>query len=437
MIEYRNKAGRKFLDKTIFTDGKKDLELSFSAACDKSCYYCYLKDFGDKLYPCAPTEQILNNLRDLLDYLTQKRYCFNQLDIFTGEFFALPYWRDVLDIILESKFRRYYGIVIPTNFSFVEKGLADEIYEYKKKFEEEGIKFHLSCSIDGENDYETRPSKGGKIANISKVLDEVERFGAGLHPMVSPKFLNEYKKNADFWINTTLRFDDTPMFLEVRNNFWDKTSIDNFCKFMMYFADQLYEKVFKGDVGAFSKSFFDFDSEYRRYNCYLLTFPHILQRIACSFHSTIFIRVSDLKLIPCHRMSYPQFIYGHFSKDENGDLEFYSDNLDFHITASTFNPSSFLPKCADCEIRSFCIKGCLGSQFETNNDPFIPINSVCQLEKAKYVMLHKIAKKYGFYDICLSDPLLSSANEASVRYIATILDKLENETEVNYDYSND
>ena len=132
LIEYRNKAGRKFLDKTIFTDGKKDLELSFSAACDKSCYYCYLKDFGDKLYPCAPTEQILNNLRDLLDYLTQKRYCFNQLDIFTGEFFALPYWRDVLDIILESKFRRYYGIVIPTNFSFVEKGLADEIYEYKK-----------------------------------------------------------------------------------------------------------------------------------------------------------------------------------------------------------------------------------------------------------------------------------------------------------------
>ena len=74
MINYRNKAGLKLLEKTIFEYRTKDLELSFSASCDKSCYYCYLKDYGDKLYPPVPTNQILSNLEKLLNWLYENNY---------------------------------------------------------------------------------------------------------------------------------------------------------------------------------------------------------------------------------------------------------------------------------------------------------------------------------------------------------------------------
>lgn len=424
MDDYRSKAGLKILEKEIFEFRKKDLELSFSSVCDKSCYYCYLKDYGEKLYPNVSKEQILKNLELLLDWLYLNDYSFNSLDIFSGEFFALSYWKDVFDILLNSKFKNYNGIMIPTNFSFVDKNLSDDIYDYKKKFEQQGLIFHLSCSIDGEDDYETRPCNNEKKVNVSKILEQVERFHAGLHPMVSPKFLKNYKKNADFWINTTLRFDDAPMLLEVRNNFWDKESLQNLVKFMYYFSDQLYKKVLGSNSLIFAKSFFLIDNEYKKYNCSLIEFPHILKRISCSFQSTVFVRVSDLTFIPCHRLGYPQFNYGHLSKTPDG-LKYEEDNLDFHITATTYNPSSFLPKCSNCLIKSFCIKGCMGSQYENNKDPFIPIDCVCELEKIKYLTLHQIAKKYNLYEIILNDPLLSTYWEAQIRYVISILNELE------------
>lgn len=427
MVDYRDKAGLRFLEKSIFEYRTKDLELSFSADCDKSCYYCYLKDYGDKLYPKASSVDILDNLKMLLDWLYENNYSFNSLDIFSGEFFALPYWKDVFDILLNSKFKNYNGIMIPTNFSFVERGLSDEIYNYKKQFESKGFIFHLSCSIDSFDDYKTRPCKNHEQVNVQQVLDQVERFKAGLHPMVSPAFLKNYKENADFWIQTTKRFDDTPMLLEVRNNFWDDDSLVNLSKFMFYFTDKLLNNVLNNDIDIFAKSFFFYDKEYKRYNCSLIEFPHILQRMSCSFQSTIFIRVSDLTFIPCHRLSYPQFNYGFLQKTKNG-LKYRENNLDFHITAMTYNPISFLPKCSNCTIKSFCIKGCMGSQFENNRDPFIPIDSVCKLEKVKYLVNHKIAKKYNLYDVMLNDPLLSEVEEANIRYVISLLNQLEAES---------
>lgn len=426
MINYRNKAGLKLLEKTIFEYRTKDLELSFSASCDKSCYYCYLKDYGDKLYPPVPTNQILSNLEKLLNWLYENNYSFNSLDIFSGEFFALSYWEDVFRIILNSKFKNFNGIMIPTNFSFVEKGLSDKIFYYKELFEKQGFIFHLSCSIDGIDDYETRPYKGKEKISISNVLDQVERFKAGLHPMVSPTFLKNFKKNADFWISVTKRFDDTPMLLEVRNNFWDNESFKNLITFMLYFFKKLYTDVLDCDLDTFAKSYFCFDKSCRKYNCSLIEFPHILQRMSCSFQSTIFIRVSDLSFIPCHRLGYPQFIYGQLIEN-NGQLVYQEKNLDFHIAAMTHNPSSFIPKCANCSIKAFCIKGCMGSQFENNEDPFIPLDNICQLEKIKYLTNHYIAKKYNFYELILSDPLLASNVEANIRYVISLLNELENE----------
>lgn len=424
MLEYRNKAANYLLENSIFNNKLKNLELSFSAECDKACYYCYIKDYGDKLFPPEKTSVILDNLSLLLDYCYNHDYKFDSIDIFSGEFFNLSYWQDVLDILLKSKFTNYNKICIPTNFSFVDKNLSDQIYEYKNRFENINKRFHLSCSIDGANDYETRPNITNQKNNIENILNNIDRFKAGMHPMVSPRFLDNYKENVDFWIDVTQRFNRSPMFLEVRNDFWDSDHIKLFSDFMFYLTEQFYEKIFNKNSEIFAKVFFRLDPDLEQYNCFLLDFPRQLQRISCSFQSTIFIRVSDLSLIPCHRLAYPKFIYGKFVKCNN-DLKFESSNLDFHITATTFNPSSFLPKCSNCNIRMFCSKGCLGSQFEINNDPLIPIDSVCSLLKEKYLTLHKIAKKYNLYEICLNDPLLSPQVEASIRYIITVLNNME------------
>ena len=428
MIEYRNKAGQYLLDTAIFNGKNKDLELSFSAVCDKACYYCYLKDFGQYLYPACNKEQILNNLEKFLNYLYEKDYRFDCIDLFSGEFFALSYWSDVLDILLNAKFKNYNRIMIPTNFSFVERDILNDIIDYQRKFIGVGKKLSLSCSIDGENDYETRPYKVNSVFNISNIKDAAKLTCSGFHPMVSPKFLEDYKSNVDFWINTTLEFNDSPMLLEVRNDFWDDEALNNLSEFLYYLAEQFYTRVFNNDADIFAKVFFDTDKAYSKYSSFILTFPRILQRMSCSFQSTVFVRVSDLALIPCHRLSYPQFIYGQFVPDGNS-LRFESKNLDFHITATTMNPSSFLPKCANCSIKAFCNKGCLGAQFEVNEDPFIPIESVCRLHKVKYVTLHRIAKKYGLYDIYFNDPLLSPEDEAATRYIVSALNKLEEEIE--------
>lgn len=432
MIDFRNKAGLQFLNSSIFIQQEntlKNLELSFSSECDKACYYCYIKKYGDILYPSTPTDQILNNLKIFLNHCYEANYTFGKIDIFSGEFFALPYWEDVLQIILNSKFNNYNSVMIPTNFSFVDKGLTDKINSYIKAFGTKGKCLNLSCSIDSFEDSHTRPNVNGTKTNINNILEAIKTLNAGMHPMVSPKFLENYKENTDFWINAAIKLNRMPMFLEVRNDFWDNSSIELMQKFMEYLASEMIDKLFKDDMDLFAKTFFNHGYDYYRYDCFLLTFPRQTARMSCSFQQTIFVRMSDLALIPCHRMGYPQFVYGKFLKDKTGKLTYEATNLDFHILATKFNPTSSMPKCTECSIKSFCIKGCMGSQFEVNGDPFIPINSVCSLEKAKYATLHKIAKKYNLYEVYLSDPCIIPEEEAWIRYVVSTLNELEKEYE--------
>ena len=423
MIDYRNKAAEYLLDMLIFEKQGKDLELSFTAECDKACYYCYLKQFGDKLYPRVNDDIIVENLQLFLKHASYKNYIFNRIDLFTGEFFNLPYWRTVLDILLESDFKNYTSITIPTNFSFVDKGLTDEVCLYKKKFKDIGKSLLLSCSIDGTDDFETRPNKDKTHSNIPKIVEAIDMLQAGMHPMISPIFCKNYKKNIDFWIEVAKRFDRMPMFLEVRNDFWDSVALDNLEQSMLYLADKMFNEVLNKDINLFTKSFFSLDNYTRKYNCFLLRFPTQLQRISCAFQSTISVRVPDLMLIPCHRLGYPELNYAQFIKEDD-HLKLESKNLDFQISATTMNPSSFLPRCANCDIRMFCIKGCLGAQYEVTKDPFMPIDSVCNFEKRKYSVLHKIANMYGLYDCLFNDPTISPEQEANVRYVITILNKL-------------
>ena len=145
---------RDFLDS--IQPGVKEfiLELYVTASCNQKCTYCYLTQHGDELYPkeIRSKETILKNLEIYLNFSLKNNYCYNRVDIFSGEIWHTPFGHEVLEKILAAVKAglKINTIVIPTNFSFCEKKETMEIMEkYQRRFRDQGVKLHFSCSMDG------------------------------------------------------------------------------------------------------------------------------------------------------------------------------------------------------------------------------------------------------------------------------------------------
>ena len=80
---------------------KDSLELIVSPVCYTKCTYCYYKNYMDCLYPrdIRAEKTILDNCRKLLEWVHLNEYIPLDVDIFSGEFFNLPYYSEILDII--------------------------------------------------------------------------------------------------------------------------------------------------------------------------------------------------------------------------------------------------------------------------------------------------------------------------------------------------
>ncbi len=128
--------------------------------------------------------------------------------------------------------------------------------------------------------------------------------------------------------------------------------------------------------------------------------------IGCSIQSTFDLRLGDLAWVPCHRLSYDQFVLGHLT-DEGIDVK----NPELAIRTFTFDSNNF-PMCEKCPIRHLCAKGCLGSQYETTGDMFTPIPTVC---KAEYYKISGMIKKYR--EIGVLDNIVNTINENAAREI--------------------
>lgn len=119
----------------------------------------------------------------------------------------------------------------------------------------------------------------------------------------------------------------------------------------------------------------------------------------CTVSDMLTVRLGDLAIPPCHRTAYDGLLYGRF-KVESGKIVGIEEH-DPQIASRILLQDSILcsPGCDCCPYNSFCLRGCYGSQQETEKDPFMPIESVCRLFKGKIDFLIEKFEKLGVWDI--------------------------------------
>ena len=435
----------------------QSVEFIISSACNQSCEYCYLYKHGKEMYPPESNnpQNIVKNFRLLLTWLEENNFEFTNYDMFSGEFFALNIWKDIFEIIYEFNINntKEKVIGIPTNGSFLlDDEQTQEIEEWIKKFREVNIDLYLSISVDGPQELEAieRPMKNKKVKDqnnfYQKYSDFRKKHHLTGHPMVTRKFVENYKENYDWWIDTlvnddikTFNFDgkeiyNIPMFLEVRDpEQWDEESLANLKKLYNYIADKDFEVLHNKNVEDFAYHFFDFNTDdslressgdYTHIQPYIIGFPYMQFRLPCSIQGGPVFRVGDLAYVPCHRTCYPNHIYGKFIVENNQIVGMKAEHPALAFKIKTLNPNRSILKCSDCPINFFCLKGCLGSQYEHTNDMFCAQDEICEMYRVKYKTIHEIALRYGLYNWLNLNMKIGKERRDFVNYVRKYLEQL-------------
>ena len=421
--EENNKLVESFFDHTFGkgyrhpelkeSENFRSLEIFFNDKCNLACKYCYLQRFGDKLYPkeLQDGKKLIENLGLFLDWLDEKEYVPNHIEIFSGEVFIQDAGWKAIDMILD----RYKGrekktefLVVPTNFTFIlSPDLTQKVENVLEKARDIGLPMGLSSSFDGKYCEANRPFKSGKEirddAYYDKVFQFSKKWGTGFHPMVYSEHIENWEKNW-LWFQENFTKYRLPWrniyLLEVRNVEWTDKQMEDFGKFMEFLIRWTFKYPCGGDLEAYTKFLFD-----GGYNILRNPLTSIGRGIGCSIQSAMALRLGDLSWVPCHRTSYSPFNFGHF-KVENGKITgFEAKNTDMLTAMYSFDAST-QPWCEQCLLKSLCSFGCLGSQLEVTGDPFTPIPSVCQLEHIKVGAMLKAYRELG-----ILEPILSKINQ--------------------------
>lgn len=436
----RDKLIETLFDKQFFRkfNSKNDvskLELIITADCNLKCEYCYIYQHGDKLYPkeFRNHKDIINNLDLVLKWILKNEYFIRELDLFSGEFFVGSLGFKVLDKIYEyAKKKKFCELItIPTNFYFIsDNTLTEKVENNIKKFGEIGIDIVLSCSIDGEPIDKLSRASDSSYRNNSyydKVFEFCKKHCYGYHPMVSTIFIDHYKENYSWWIDKIIEHygDEAkyhkPMLLEVRNDGWTKEKISKYQDYLWFQFEYDLEKLYKNDIEAFAQDLFN-PPMVMMGNPIKLPLP--CDRITCSIQMNPAIRLGDLSLVPCHRLSYKNFIYGNF-KVKNNEISGINElNTPLALKIYSMNPNVSHPRCSECLIKYICLRGCLGSQYETTGEIFMPIDSVCELMFTKMKTLKEIYDHYNMFNIMYKSKVISERRKEEIKIVEDMLCQL-------------
>lgn len=392
---------------------KNAIELYVTSECNQKCEYCYLIKHGDKLYPKEIRKEniILKNLEMLLDYFSRNKFYLDEIDIFSGEILGTKLGYDILDVIYkyisEQKIEINH-IMIPTNCSFIlNKDEINKVQTYIDKYRNSGCKLLLSCSVDGlilEQD--TREFKDSSKNNLrtldfyNNLFDFALKNNFGFHPMVSAYGIEKWIDNLNWWIEISKNHNKTwhsnIMFLEVRNNEWTKEKIISYLKFLNYFTDKVIEDV--GIDNFITEILFNSSKIYNGYRIERMSINDC-NVPSCSIPRFLCVRLGDLKICPCHRLSYDHLNYGEFEVNNDQITGISANNIQF-ANKVLFGSTRNSLKCDVCVFNKACIRGCLGCQFENNQDPLLPCDTVCDLLKAKYCF-----QVYKYYNLKIEDKI--------------------------------
>lgn len=392
-----------------------NLELYITPQCNQSCSYCYLCKYGDKLYPpeIRNQENILKNLEIMLNYCIEHKWNPHRFDLFTGEIWDTDFGYSVYEITkkaVEKGFRPDV-IVIPTNMSFLlsdkstEK--AEDFLSYCKNF---SVKVCYSCSNDGLYlDLKTRPLNNPESYQYQKGTEEYydklfkfcKKWELGFHPMVAAHGIEDWIENYKWWEESLKKYDfiEHPiMYLEVRNDDWTEEKIKSYLKYLNFVIDYEIKNTYNNNVEEFSNFVYRVDKDYRQGTNYS---PMHINRNefdpGCTIHRSLVVRLGDMAIVPCHRTSYDEFIGGHFKIENNKIVGVTAKNIQI-LNQVWLNNMAGNAKCGTCKHRSYCIKGCYGSQFESTGELLYPIESVCEFLKAKNFFLYLKYDKIGILD---------------------------------------
>ncbi len=401
------------------------LEMMVSPVCNTACTYCYMKNYADSLYPCFyDKNSLLNNCKKIMTWLKKENFYPSSIEIFSGEFFNLPFWKDYLQIIYDSLEKMEEGkkvpIVIPTNGTFFDsEKKTQEIQDYFDRVYKKGFIIVLSLSVDGYYlDNDTRPFRD-KRRYTEDFYDRMFRFGARnlikYHPMIGAKGIERWVDNFDWYVENIQKYYKIPKkealeklyLLEVRNPDWSTKELKDFKVFLNHIIDVLFEGC---------------TSPEEKFNLLLSNTLNILaplvvtigRGLPCSFQQCLDLRVGDLALVQCHRTAYSELLGGYFKISDKGELDLDVRNANSYIFSNSFN-FKHLAKCIDCPISSLCNGPCLGCNYEVNRDLYTVVPTVCDLEYTKALTLVERAYQEGFLDSILEIHSNSTSSDSVLK----------------------
>ena len=389
-------------------DKQIQVEFIVTSECNLKCEYCYLHRYKDQIIPkeCRDHNRIISNLHKFMQYWIREGFDCN-LDIFSGEIWQTDFGCQILEIIADyiiNKGAKVRSITIPSNCSFIMYPEAKErIQRVIDSLRQHSSQLIFSASVDGQvmEDISRVPAnkkdigKKDRVGFYDDLFEFVYRNKFGFHPMLCAYTIEKQKESLEWWKSMFKRynpnnwkFDFTRlMMLEVRNDDWTDEKIEAFKDFQQYKVDTLLNECFDGNVGEFVNTFLHMNELSTHINYNTLFMHQNDGSMGCSMARSLCVRLGDLAVVPCHRMGYEKFVYGHFLEDDEGNItgKLKANNVQMCAICNYSNLRNIMYGCNQCKIKRFCIRGCMGSQYEATGDPLACIESVCKFEKAKII----------------------------------------------------
>lgn len=373
------------------------------------CTYCYYNRHGHELYPVEirDPKTSLHNIGILLDYLIQNDTVPGKIEIFSGEPFATEFGFQVFTLILDKfkdNSRKPANIIAPTNGTFL---LTDKktarVESLLESFKAAGIPVFLSLSVDGKYEETNRPmaaaNDGRNDDYYERVFTFAKKHGLGFHPMVYSDGIDRWQENF-LWFQAGFArhgIDWTNLYLlEVRNPEWSPVQCDRLAGFMRFLVKWSWDRC-----GRDPSTFREFLFKGHGFNILSAPFSTVGRGIGCSVQSTLYVRVGDLAIVPCHRTMYPDYEYGRFTVEDGKITGITSKNVEMALGVIAAAGKN-MPYCQACTIKSLCSLGCLGAQYESTGDFFTPIPTVCQMEHAKVLGILLALRDIGMLNDVLS-----------------------------------
>lgn len=417
------------------------LELYLTNQCNQKCEYCYLTKYPE-LYPKDKNtpEIILKNLKILYEYIILNNFSIPILDVFSGEIWHTEFGIQFLEITLEyiKKGMKISQILIPSNCYFVHSNKTlSRIQSLIDQSNNMGVPIVFSISTDGKIiDDNSRPRNSKETYNddfYERLFTFAKVNHFLFHPMISSSNVKYWKENYEWWQQMLKYYEferDDIMMLEVRNGDWTEESIKDYCDFMIYLIDDFCKNICNNNIELFGNiiSHVRLNEDTFKLQGYV---PWALSKTetftGCTVASHLTVRVGDLAICPCHRQAYDKYLYGYFIVENNHIVDITAVNPNNAIKILMGNSLTTMPRCNMCIYNKCCLHGCHGAQIEYNNDPFFPIDNVCDLYKAKFKTIFQHLRDMGVINYLKT----ISDKEYNTDYVKFILELEQNDREVN------